>query len=582
MSIIISKSDYDRYENQLKQYVKQILKNINIVILDATAIDVVKSLKIKYAFSSKYTLHRLPIPTPVTPQYTGIEWNITPDRLFYLEVEPLVREFQGYIAMDLYDKPICVLDTGINENHRIFRNNMNIIEKLSVVGDDGSDRDGHGTHVNGIIATLVPYSRIVSIKIFRDSECTTTELLAGLDLAVQKKCAVVNMSLGGYPSKEEIDMVEPVLKQLRDQGIVLVVASGNESQINQISYPASSDNVISVGAVTLLLMRAYYSNVDVTNQKPHFTAFGDNILSASNTDNESYALKSGTSMATPIVSAIAYYLYYFYDVAKEYGGNLPVAILNTVVDPRKPPFDAIFDALKQLALQNNPFGTWNTTVSWGIVSFRRLSWFDVWGFSFRAIKPPLLYPPASLPKLISMYPSFIERLIEKYLSEKNYQTIIQMIQQYPDILDAIMKNIDLLKNLIIQIPDLLNVIPPEKTQQISQVIDLSELTKIIQASTQGVTLGDLMKMFSNYEYKYCAEPIYREFTYSVDSMGSPIASVHIWANNPVTIDVNDGDIVYYNVTEVKDVIISGKKWWVFKVYSTTLNKVCFDIIFSGK
>jgi len=565
MSIIIKLEDYLRYEDKLKPFVKNVLSNVRVVVLDSTAIDVVKGLGIKYAFTSTYHVTSVPIPTPPTPQYAGFEWNLTPNRLFYLEVDPLIREFSGYLAMDAYDKPVCVIDTGINDDHRVFSDNMNLIEKLSVVGDDGSDVINHGTPVASIISTLVPYAKIVSIKVFRGAECSTDDLLAGIDLAIQKGCGCINMSLGGYPTKEEIDLVEPVLKQLRDQGIIAVVASGNESQITQVAYPARSPNVISVGSVTLLMMRAYYSNVDPSAEKPDFTAFGDNILVASANDNEKYESKSGTSFATPVVTSLAYYMLYFYDVAKAYNMNIPLKVCNTYVDPRKDAFTAVYEALKTMALQNNPFGKWNTLVGNGVVSFRKINIFDVWGYSFSAVKPPLILPPLTLPKIADLFPKYVEKIFEKFLREKNYVTIVNTIQQYPDLLDLLLKlKPEIIKEVIVVQPQVINILPPEKQQLLLSYVSIQEIENLILNAQQYVTMYDINTKCDIVPYAIDTNVyVDAEKTLKYDSRGACIAKVEISSSEPIDVVIND-TLSYTNVTNVVDVVASADMVWRFK------------------
>ena len=81
-------------------------------------------------------------------------------------------------------------------------------------------------------------------------------------------------------------------------GAILVAASGNEGT-SELMYPASYDNVISVGAVD--------SNMNITsfssyNEKVDISAPGAGIVT---TDiDEVYVNANGTSLAAPQVTAV--------------------------------------------------------------------------------------------------------------------------------------------------------------------------------------------------------------------------------------------------------------------------------------
>lgn len=110
---------------------------------------------------------------------------------------------------------------------------------------------------------------------------------------------VINMSLGG-PTSSTVERTKVNL--LTSAGIQLVAASGNSGDTtNPIEYPASYDNVISVGAVdsdgNIASFSSHNSHVDVS-------APGIDIVSLIQTCSSCYAMYSGTSMATPHVVGV--------------------------------------------------------------------------------------------------------------------------------------------------------------------------------------------------------------------------------------------------------------------------------------
>src|SRR5208283_4148967 len=62
--------------------------------------------------------------------------------------------------------------------------------------------------------------------------------------------AAANLSLGSgsYTSNCDYYSIKPAIDQLRNVGIATVVASGNGSSSNSISYPACVSTAVSVGA----------------------------------------------------------------------------------------------------------------------------------------------------------------------------------------------------------------------------------------------------------------------------------------------------------------------------------------------
>lgn len=113
---------------------------------------------------------------------------------------------------------------------------------------------------------------------------------------------VINMSLGGYSRSEaEADAVE----YAHSRGCILVAAAGNEGSdkeyAGKMSYPASYDHVISVGAYgqdgLICSFSQYNDALDVV-------APGDALTLVGNGPN-GYVNDAGTSFACAYVSAAA-------------------------------------------------------------------------------------------------------------------------------------------------------------------------------------------------------------------------------------------------------------------------------------
>ncbi|WP_215145893.1 S8 family peptidase [Exiguobacterium qingdaonense] len=218
---------------------------------------------------------------------------------------------EGYEALRLPGRSIkvAVLDTGVDDRLLDFKGKVDVAngKDFTDPNGDGSSRDenGHGTHVAGVIGAvrdngvsmrgMVPNVSILPVKVLgADGTGDTDQIALGIKYAVDAGAKVINMSLGGSESRT----IGYMLKYAYDRGVVVVAATGNESE-PEVSYPASSKYTISVGATNSLGIVADYSNfgygVDVV-------APGSKIASLVPDGNVVYL--DGTSMATPHVAGV--------------------------------------------------------------------------------------------------------------------------------------------------------------------------------------------------------------------------------------------------------------------------------------
>ena len=138
-----------------------------------------------------------------------------------------------YSHVDYLDPRVTVyvVDTGIYDQHADFGGRASFGIRTSVT-IDGKDRNGHGTHVAGLIGSATyGVSRgvsLVSVKAFDDAGFAALSALADafewIARDAQGKIAIVNMSfnLSGFPPSLIL-----ALRALQAQGIFLVGAGGN-------------------------------------------------------------------------------------------------------------------------------------------------------------------------------------------------------------------------------------------------------------------------------------------------------------------------------------------------------------------
>lgn len=201
---------------------------------------------------------------------------------------------------------VYVVDTGIRFDHVLFGGRA--MAGIDVVGDgyNGSDCNGHGTHVAGTIGGgygygMAPGTTLISARVLN---CSGSGSVSGIISALDwiagnaRRPAVVNMSLGG-PAVVSLD---DAVARLVGTGIATVVAAGNEAADACGSSPARVPRALTVAASDQRDSRAGFSNYGVCVD---LFAPGTAIVSGYHTANNALAQMDGTSMAAPHVAGRA-------------------------------------------------------------------------------------------------------------------------------------------------------------------------------------------------------------------------------------------------------------------------------------
>jgi major intracellular serine protease len=207
---------------------------------------------------------------------------------------------------------IAILDTGCDLTHPELKDR--IIGGRNFTNDDNGnieifrDYNGHGTHVAGTIAAsrnvkgvvgVAPEANLLIIKVLdRNGSGQYDWIINGISYAIEQKVDIISMSLGGPADVPEL---HEVIQKAVANNILVVCAAGNEGDgqdsTEELAYPGSYNEVISVGAINLERKISDFSN---SNKEVDLVAPGENILSTYL--NGRYAKLSGTSMATPHVA----------------------------------------------------------------------------------------------------------------------------------------------------------------------------------------------------------------------------------------------------------------------------------------
>ena len=214
---------------------------------------------------------------------------------------------------------VCVVDSGLDiTNPDLDTSGYTGVSLVSGSSWD-TDTSGHGTHVTGIIAAsnngigvvgAAPGANIHTIDVFGENGFAYASALVDAALKCRDAGAkIISMSLGGpvFSAQEN-----SLFTELFDfNGILSIAAAGNTGD-SENSYPASYDNVLSVGAVDESKVLTFFSTF---NDRVDLVAPGLDVYSTlptggvceicSETSQLTYGFVSGTSQATPYVSGIA-------------------------------------------------------------------------------------------------------------------------------------------------------------------------------------------------------------------------------------------------------------------------------------
>ncbi len=203
---------------------------------------------------------------------------------------------------------VAIIDSGVDATHPFLKDRIS--DKSTSVVEDGmgsSDVEGHGTHIAGIIADNTPDNvKIMSVRCFYE-EGLTTELLTklGINYAVENGAEVINLSFGGS-CNSNFCVLETALKNAYKADVVCVAAAGNENQrVDQVCPAKYDDWCITVGSVNDADVRSAFSNYGANGKGIDLVAPGENIWSTVPVSMGSYAVNSGTSMASAFASAAA-------------------------------------------------------------------------------------------------------------------------------------------------------------------------------------------------------------------------------------------------------------------------------------
>ncbi|GAA3673567.1 hypothetical protein GCM10022267_70510 [Lentzea roselyniae] len=206
-----------------------------------------------------------------------------------------------------------VIDTGINYDHADFGGRASFGFDAFTDGRNGKDCQGHGTHVAGTVGgSTYGVAKNVKLKAVRVLNCqgggsVSTEA-AGVDWVTANAVlpAVANMSLYTGTANEPSRVLDDAVRASIRAGVSYVVAAGNFNDDSCKYSPQRVTETINVMASARTDARASFSSYGTCSD---LFAPGQDIVSASYSNNTGSATMSGTSMASPhVAGAAALYL----------------------------------------------------------------------------------------------------------------------------------------------------------------------------------------------------------------------------------------------------------------------------------
>src|SRR3954447_20999987 len=204
---------------------------------------------------------------------------------------------------------------GVDDDRNGYVDDVHGVDLSSTSpGQDLSDGHGHGTHVAGIVAAaangigvvgVAPRAKLMIVKVLKaDGSGTTGAVAEGIRYAAANGARVINLSLA---SNDNDPRMAAAVQEAGAANALVVASAGNDGQDidRQPSYPAAlaAANLLAVASTDPDNGRGISGFSNFGRLAVQVAAPGAEILSSSN--GGGWELKSGTSMAAPMVAGVA-------------------------------------------------------------------------------------------------------------------------------------------------------------------------------------------------------------------------------------------------------------------------------------
>ncbi len=217
------------------------------------------------------------------------------------------EQLSALAAKPLQPVDVAVLDSGIDATHpdlagRVaqafhFRPDGEGVARAEVAAGANNDTYGHGTGVASILARLAPNARLYDLRVLEPgNKGVAACVIAGLRYALERRWRVINLSLA-VAEKFSAQLV-PLCEKAYFQNQVLI-ASKRNFPFPDVGFPAAYASTI---GIEIGRFDSPFKLVFNPGDTIEFTALGEDITIA--VVGGGYTTKSGTSFATPVVTAL--------------------------------------------------------------------------------------------------------------------------------------------------------------------------------------------------------------------------------------------------------------------------------------
>jgi len=233
------------------------------------------------------------------------------------------------------DVTVAVVDSGVDMHHPDLVGRLRNDGRDFVAGDDDpSDENGHGTNVAGIIAAtidnseggtgLAPGVKILPVRVMNAKGAGTDSSIArGIRFAADKGAQVINLSLGATLTIDADTVSEQVTSAIsyaQEKGSLVIVAAGNDFLPLENAIVGENPDVLVVAATDQNDIKADFSNsgpwigitapgVHILSTMPTYDVYLTSAVPREERFQKNYDYMTGTSQATPLVSALAALLF---------------------------------------------------------------------------------------------------------------------------------------------------------------------------------------------------------------------------------------------------------------------------------
>lgn len=246
------------------------------------------------------------------------------------------------------DIRIAIIDGPVDPNHPAFTGDSAAARARLMVLSNENDRtrSSHGTHIASVIAGqpgspvtgIAPRCTILCIPVYREDShgnlisCAQTTLARAIHHALDSGATLINISGGQFtPTGQGDRFLEAAVRECAQRNALIVAAAGNDG-CRCLHVPAALPTVLAVGACDRNGRPMPFSNHGDAYRDNGILAPGDAISGAGPDGN--VGLRTGTSFATPIVTAVAALLL---NLRRRLGGEVDAhAIRRLLLDTADP------------------------------------------------------------------------------------------------------------------------------------------------------------------------------------------------------------------------------------------------------